>query len=525
MSYKSMLKTVSIAALIIGASAAVASAQVDNMFARDRVVGAGERYQPSYSPEPKRVGAFIVEPSANITVEQNSNVFARQDDEQSDVYANLAPELRIRSDWSRHEIAAEASANHREYADLTDESNTSGRARLRGRLDIGGALHIGANAGAERRIEARGETGAVAGVLEPGEVSTIDFGAYAQLLSDRVRVRLEANVAELDYKDLVVETEDFNFGEGQLTALDFFGVTPEDTFQISRINTDRDFRDNTRMNFVLDAAYAISPDIAVFVRGEQQIREHDTVPTIRNLLSINAPDIDDRISDDLDVFGLSRFELRLLSDVTDFEGQIEDGLADDFPADLRTLDNERVSGQIGVSFQLPQLLRGDIAIGYFSEEFDSDLYSDKDGLAYEADLQWLPTELTTVSLDVSRSTRELGSIVTPTAVVSELNLRVDHELKRNIVLFGFAGQREELFENTNLGNQGFIDGLIGAGQDLPNYADDFSNTYTNFGLGAEYRMNRHAHFEVGFERRSRDSDLRDQDFDQNLVRASIRLFP
>ncbi|MBB33844.1 MAG: hypothetical protein CME88_06895 [Hirschia sp.] len=424
----SNLRNVSALALIASIGAHAAVAQDDNMFTRDRVVGAGERYQPEYSPEPMRVGAFLLRPQIQVALENNSNVYATPDNEESDFIARLSPSLDVTTDWSRHQVSANLTAGHSEYADLTNESRAEGRARLRGRLDVTKDLNFGVSGEALRKVEARGETGAVRGVVEPGEVSTISGGTFAEFRRDRVEASVNVTVADIDFKDLKVEAD-------------------------SPIDPDRDFRDNLKTNYIARAAYAISPDVSVYMRGEYQTRDHDAV-TI----------------------------------------------------DGESLDTSLWKAQAGVSFQLPNLIRGDVALGYLSEDADSDAFADKEKFAYDAELQWLPTELTTVTVSAASFMQELGTIQTPSALVNEVNLRVDHELRRNIILFGRTQFRDEEFED-----------------DVQQI--DFSQSYTQFGIGASYKMNKRAHFEVAIDRRERDSFVADGDFSQNIISAGFKLYP
>ena len=66
-----------------------------------------------------------------------------------------------------------------------------------------------------------------------------------------------------------------------------------------------------------------------------------------------------------------------------------------------------------------------------------------DGAAYAANVEWYATPLTTVSFSARRDVEETGAAGAATYLSSDLGLRVDHELRRNIILSGGVGRVQQ----------------------------------------------------------------------------------
>ena len=502
------------------------------MFARDRVEGPGERHQPEYSPDPIRAGSFDVRSALGVTGQYDTNVFAVEDDEDSDFIVSLQPELNATSTWSRHSLAANVSGTRRQFVDFTDESRTDGRAELRGRLDVTGDVSLGGNVAYARRGETRGQSGLRSEVLEPGYVDTTAGGVFAQYRRDRVMLRVDASFADRKFSDLEVLPPQ--------PILDV-GGNPTGGFRASATDSDRSYRDNLETKIAAQVSYAISPDVAFFVRGQYLQREYDNAIGLRQAIAL-LPNQDPTETDEFtqidafDLLGSAGIDLRgtddfdgplnkLIGDINDpvtqnaftqFALEAENLLGvdiidpnqafDDFDISLLELDSEQYRTQLGVSFQLPQLVRGEVALGYFNETADSPLFSDTDSFAYDVDLEWLPTQLTSVKFGARSFTEELGVFTTSSSLISEFDVRVDHELRRNILLYARGSFRQEEFKEET-------------------QALDENRDFKRFGFGATYKMNRRAHFQLGYDLWTRDSTEDNFDFTKHTVSAGVRLFP
>lgn len=438
-----LIKVIGATALTTAIGTQVAAAQ-DDMFRRDRIEGAGERYLAEYEPRDVRVGSFKLRPELGVNVESNSNVYAVEPraatdteealSEASDIIVSVAPALNMTSDWSRHSLGASVSAKHNEYTDIGSESHTNFGGSLRGRIDVTREFNFTANAGAEKLTERRGIFGISEDQgSEPAEYEVASGGLEANWQRDAFRISAGVDVRDLSYDDINFNDETLNNG----------------------VFNDRSYRDYTQTRFNVRAGYAISPDVSFFVNTVASQRDYGTV--------------------------------------------LQDGVVRDAVG---------YRAQIGSNFQLSRLLRGEVAVGYLREERDDERFDDIDGLAVNADVQWLPTPLTTVSLGVDRYTADTGQIALPSALVSRGELGVVHELKRNILLN--AG--------INVGVEEFDGSSVAVGYDQEFY---------DVGAGATYKLNPNAHLDFNLRYNNRDSSSESlgRSYDQTIVGVGLKLFP
>jgi hypothetical protein len=90
---------------------------------------------------------------------------------------------------------------------------------------------------------------------------------------------------------------------------------------------------------------------------------------------------------------------------------------------------------LGGNFDIGKLFRGTIGVGYENHQYDLSFYSPIKGIAVDAQLQWLPTELTTISLNATRKVEDAINFHSPGFFASIAQLRIDHELLRYVQLF------------------------------------------------------------------------------------------
>lgn len=88
----------------------------------------------------------------------------------------------------------------------------------------------------------------------------------------------------------------------------------------------------------------------------------------------------------------------------------------------------------GLEFTLTTLMRGEIGIGYMGQTYDGPGIPDSTGLKYNANLIWNPTPLMTVTLRGERSIEETGLAGSVGRIDSSLELVLDYELRRNVIV-------------------------------------------------------------------------------------------
>lgn len=157
----------------------------------------------------------------------------------------------------------------------------------------------------------------------------------------------------------------------------------------------------------------------------------------------------------------------------------------------RDSDGYRIIG--GFNFDLASLLRGTVAIGYMRRDYIAPIYKDVDGLSFEGQLEYFPTELTTFTLGVRRLIADASIGVVSAYFDNRISLRADHELLYNLLINGTVQYQ----------NQDYID------------INDKSNIY-QFNVGAVYLSSNwlSLNVNVGYTARERTLDLLGQRFDE-----------
>ena len=222
-------------------------------------------------------------------------------------------------------------------------------------------------------------------------------------------------------------------------------ATKEDDFDAAIF----DYRDVKEDSLFGRASYAVSPDVAIFVQGRTSDLDYDT----------------------------------------------------------GNRDGTRSYVQVGTSFELSAPFRGEIAIGNVRDEKDNPAFNDVDGLSVDGNVQWFPTQLTTVAFRANRGVFDPGILTSPSATNTQFGVRVDHELLRNVVLFGDVGFGKYEFENI-----------------------DRDEEFTDLQLGAGYKLNKHARLDFSYRLHSQESSGADADptrlnIDQNIFAVGLKLYP
>lgn len=88
----------------------------------------------------------------------------------------------------------------------------------------------------------------------------------------------------------------------------------------------------------------------------------------------------------------------------------------------------------GFNFDLSGFMRGTIGVGYVRREFNSSIYRNVGGFSAEGKLEYFPSELTTVTLAARRVIEDSTLTNNSGYFDTRANLRVDHELLRNLLL-------------------------------------------------------------------------------------------
>lgn len=357
-----------------------AAAQEDSFFIRDRNVSVVDRVQAFNRSPGLRAGSFVVRPQLDIAAGYTSNVFALSDtdvegadpfEEAGAAFGFIRPSIAAVSDWGRHEIRfdayAEAAGNER----FDSESFVTAGAELRGLFEIDRASEFFGGISFDHLREGRQVNNTFLISEEPVQFDVARAEAGVRREFGRARASIRFDLADYDYDDV--------------DLVPLAGIA-----QIA----DQDFRDHTSYRATAEAAYALTRDAALIVRGQLEQRDFD---------------------------GL------------DFAGQDRDS------------EGYRIG--VGAEFDLTSLVRGEITVGYFERTFEDVSFQTASGLGIDAGIEWFPQELTTVTLTGSRDVEESPFVNAGAVVREEITLQVDHELRRNLSVYAFGGLGQDEFQD------------------------------------------------------------------------------
>lgn len=214
-----------------------------------------------------------------------------------------------------------------------------------------------------------------------------------------------------------------------------------------------DFRDRSETSLTGRVGYAVSPDIAVFVQAGQADYEYDAVGS-------------------------------------------------------QNRNGQQTSIRVGANFEFSAPFAGEFSVGEVQEDLDDPNEADSDGLSMDARVQWFPTQLTTVTFSANAGIFDPGIVQATSASTQRFSVRADHELLRNVLLFGEAGV-------------GTYDFNAAAAFPLYQREDDLSN----LAAGLAYKINKHAHLEFAARHYATDSSAIGGDVKQTIVGVGLRVFP
>lgn len=100
----------------------------------------------------------------------------------------------------------------------------------------------------------------------------------------------------------------------------------------------------------------------------------------------------------------------------------------------------------GANFEISKLIRGELGLGYFEQDFESPVYDTVNGLAVRGKLEYFMTPLLTWVLKANRGVEEASTIGTGAYVATSASLEADYELLRNLVISAGASYEKDKFQ-------------------------------------------------------------------------------
>lgn len=210
--------------------------------------GVMTRDHPDFAPYGMSLGSFTFMPRLNTDIGYSDNIYARDKQAKASAIGILAPEVSLRSNWSRHALEASAHAEAKRYAAAKSENVENYRFTVGGGFDISGDSVITAAVKRERQHDLRGDPDSLTRASEPMpfDLTTGDlafkhgFGAFT--------LRLNGDAKKYEYHSSV----------GQ-----------------NGRKIDGDDRSFTTLGSTGRLSYEVSPDFAVFGEGGWVGRSYD----------------------------------------------------------------------------------------------------------------------------------------------------------------------------------------------------------------------------------------------------------
>jgi hypothetical protein len=108
-------------------------------------------------------------------------------------------------------------------------------------------------------------------------------------------------------------------------------------------------------------------------------------------------------------------------------------------------DSQGLQILVGADFELSNLVRGQVGVGYLKQSFDDVTLSDFSGYALNARVEWFPTQLVTVAFTAARTLQDSGLTGSAGNVTDQLGATVDYEFRRNVIITASAGYEHDNF--------------------------------------------------------------------------------
>ncbi|MEM6652606.1 MAG: outer membrane beta-barrel protein [Pseudomonadota bacterium] len=436
-----------IAVAVMGLTATSADAQQSDFYNRDKYEAVEDRRQPDFDPEQARVGTFLVDSALELGVSATDNVFAASGDD--------ADNPEESDTFFTAAIDADARTDWSNH-----EIGLRGRVETNEYSDFGDESFTAFDVGANGRLDVTRDFFLTASTRYRDSVQPrANYANGSQLDSPVDFTRTDYAIGATYQNDRIrwnntlrLTESDFDNGFNRVTSEPFI----------------QDFRDNEDLNFTTRLSYAISPNIAVFGQGTATQTDYDSVQTF----------------------------------------QVESAtMPGTFETATRVRDSEGYIVAAGVDFETTNLIRGDIAIGFFSEDKEDDNFEDVDGLSIDGTMQWFPSRLTTVGFTAGRRVLDNGIIESPSTLVTSFGASIDHEFSRQVVgsLYGDFSQDE--FQEI-----------------------DRDDDYTTIGAGLTYKLNKRMHLTGQVQSITRDAsgtfnNAFDPSFTANEVGVKLSIFP
>ena len=390
-------------------------------FARVDIISPSEESDPKYDPKPIPLGRFELRHEAMFSTGLNSNVIGTELNELDDTFVGCTPAVSLDSNFLRHASNGYIEVDHREFSDLSDESRTNLKIKLRGRLDLGEKTSVVVQFSGVDETEDRLESSNVSTSLEPNEYTKIGGAIGLGHQAGRVQVQAKLGFASYDFDDAELDG---------------------DLFQ------DQDFRDRDELTTTGRVAYAVSPSNAVFAQAKLVQADYPE-PNVFNAFN---------------------------------------------------RDNTGAVFMVGTDFELGDILRGDVGLGYQRYAYDDASFEDISDVAFAGHVDWRLAERTTLSAEAERVVIDPGVALSNAAIETGASVRLEQGLTSKLSIKGEAGFAQYTYETI-----------------------DRDDDRVDLQIGANWKINPNIWLEGGYQVIDQSSDV--QSFTDNRALLKMRIFP
>lgn len=305
------------------------------------------------------------------------------------------------------------------------------------------------------------------------DFSIRDYEDYFLNVSGRIDVRTQSALNySADYMHLHEDLNDRTAEQGvEPTKYDLAGLSLnyEHTFNRVTLRFNYNYRD-------LDFDDALRADGSVIDNGDR-----------------------DRSIDDLG----ARISYAFKTDMKAFIGATWHKIDFDQEFDRNGLDRsgDGYTLNAGVSMGFTGVLTGDLFVSYHDRDYDDPTLGSFDGWAAGAGLTWYPSRLTTVKGNITSAIQETTSADASGYLGTLYQIRVDHELRRDLQVNARLSYRDNEYEV-----------LPGAPANTRRYDDVFGG-----GLGATWFINRNVWLSASYDLSDLSTNVPNDDFKVNRV--------
>jgi hypothetical protein len=202
-----------------------------------------------YVPIGFKLGSFLLFTETQIGTILTDNVLETETDTHADQAIEVAPDIRLESNWARHFFSAQFTGDRSWYKDFSVMDDRTYQAVLRGRLDVTRRSHLELEAEKSKTQEGRDSVSLTDIAGDQTDLDEEHLTAAADHTFNRLNLRLSGTVANYDYEN----TSD----------PDLSGPVPL-----------QDIRDYREDELKLRSTWEFRPQLASFVEGAINRRDY-----------------------------------------------------------------------------------------------------------------------------------------------------------------------------------------------------------------------------------------------------------